>query len=526
MSDQYKTQRDAEMRAAQDTKSQQTNDINSLINDLAGKSQQKSDLYATADSSGKSVNDLKKETDALSSQIDAIDLAGRRKIEQITNSNPNGMVGAGAQGEIDRINRETAAQKADVAIVLAAKTKQYDTAKSIVDRQVDAETEGMKTKLESLKFFYSENKDSLTREEDRKYQEKITADTRAYNEAVDLRKQIGDIKIAAAQNGAPASVLNSIGNATDLTGALSAAGKYNVDQLRQLQIEKAKVDLTNAQNSSGPTPVVADYTSFLQSRTPEQILKFNSLPAEDKSVVAQLVNGDALITDLVKSRGEQGTKAIQKYVNEAQSIDPNFSINNNKVRYNFMQGWNNPNGKASVTRNALNTALGHLADFKMNADVIDSGTLKKLNSVKNILSTETGDPNVLRLRTDINALATEVATAYKGGQPTEAEIRNWEETIAADFSKAQFKGVTDELTRLLSSKITASRYQFKSTMGYEYGQTIIDPEKKSALLNVGVSPDVFPEENTGNPNDNAFGQTISTNPIYDSTTGQFNIPTN
>lgn len=238
-----------------------------------------------------------------------------------------------------------------------------------------------------------------------------------------------------------------------------------------------------------------DYSSFLSGRTKTQQTAFSTLPENDKASVAQLVNGDALISDLVKSRGAQGTADINRLIQEATKIDPSFSINTNKIRYDFMQGWNNPNGKTGTARNAINTALGHLADFKVNADKLDAGSIKKLNNVKNILTRETGDPKVLQLRTDINALASEIATIYKGGQPSEKEIANWESTIAADFSKAQFKGVSEEITRLLSSKITASRYQYQSTMGKPYPLSIIDPDKRQALLDAGIDVEAFAKEN-------------------------------
>lgn len=318
------------------------------------------------------------------------------------------------------------------------------------------------------------------------------------------------------------------------TKLYEAVGNAGGDPLKQLQVQKAKVDLAKAsldlKNAQGGnnTNLTTDYSGFLQSRTPQQILQFNSLPEDDKSSVAQLVNGDALLSDLVKSRGIQGTQAINKLIQEATAIDPTFSVNNNKVRFEFQKGWNNPNGKVAITQNAINTTLGHLADFKTNSDALDAGTIKKLNNIQNILLTETGDPKVLKLRSDINALATEIATAY--GENTVSGISGWEKVLAADFSKSQFQGVSDEVAKLLSSKITANRYQFKKTMGYEYGQPIIDPDKKQALLDAGVSASVFPIENTGNPQDNPFGQSVSggttatSSPYYNPSNGSFMIP--
>ncbi len=478
------------------------------------------------------VNQKQQELNNYTSQLNAIvakqtqDLLSLRQV-----GSQEGVTETVYGGQQATINREAAIKALPVQAQISAAQGNLKLAQDYLGQIKDLKQEQIDSDYSYNIAKFNAIKDYVTGEDKIKLDKITTDETRAYNQSrdnINTQDEWSKIALDSGQSDLISQIQKvnpaSPTFATDLAKVTSG---IHQDELKQLQIAKAKTDLANAQGTNTGTGLVVDYSGFLQSRTPQQIIAFNALPTSDKGVVAQLVNGDALLTDIVKSRGASGTKDIQKYIDEATSIDPTFSVNNNKVRYTFMQGWNNPNGKSSTTRNALNTALGHLADFKTNADALDSGAIKRLNSVSNILTTETGDPKVLRLRTDINALATEVATAYKGGQPTEAEIKNWEQTIAADFSKAQFKGVTDELTKLLSSKITASRYQFKSTMGYEYGQSIIDPDKKQLLINAGVSPDVFPQENTGNPNDNPFGQTISkaSSNIFDTSTGLFNIPT-
>lgn len=182
------------------------------------------DKTAAYESEG--VNNTKKEIDTLTSQMEAGNLNARRQIEKINEQNDKGLYGAGAQGEIGRIERKNASYQADLAIVLAAKTKQYDTAKAIIDRRVDADTEQIKAELDAVKFFYSENKDQLNKTDQRLYEDRIKKEEREYEAKRDERKLIGEIQLEAAKNSAPPSVVSKIGSATTQQEALSAATGY------------------------------------------------------------------------------------------------------------------------------------------------------------------------------------------------------------------------------------------------------------------------------------------------------------
>src|ERR1035437_5088371 len=104
--------------------------------------------------------------------------------------------------------------------------------------------------------------------------------------------------------------------------------------------------------------------AWLNGKTDAQIQAFNSIPDTNKASVQELVTGNALLADLVKSRGLQGTVAINQLISQATAIDPTFSVNTNKIRYAFMQKWQSPESVVGKTKLAINTALGHLAEVK------------------------------------------------------------------------------------------------------------------------------------------------------------------
>lgn len=239
-------------------------------------------------------------------------------------------------------------------------------------------------------------------------------------------------------------------------------------------------------------------SGWLMGKTPKQLEAFNSLNDVDKSNVRQLLNNQALLTDLFASRGVQGSKDRQRTLMLAQQVDPTFNNNTNKNRYDYQKLWDLDNIKGNVgTRTAINTALGHLAELQEKSKKLPQGTIKSFNSVENVLNKDFGDPAVTDFRIALTALGSELARVYTGGVPTETEQAEWRKNLAESFSKNQFKGAFNTTSSLLTSKITGLRYNYKTTMGREWDQSLIDPDKKQALLDAGIDPNSIASENAG-----------------------------
>lgn len=192
-----------------------------VFSTLSGQASKKASLY---DSEG--VNEDRKAIDELTSQIESRTRAYDKQIDDVKLNNPEGKLASGVNNEVNRISGQKASELADLAIVLNAKTRNYDTAKSIIDQKVDAETEDLKTKLTGLQFFYQENAGNLDDEKRTLLAEKINQADREYQEKKDLRTQIGDLQLSAAKNGAPVSVVRAIGAQQSLEGAMGSAGGY------------------------------------------------------------------------------------------------------------------------------------------------------------------------------------------------------------------------------------------------------------------------------------------------------------
>lgn len=161
--------------------------------------------------------------------INQKELAYQTRIDKIRNNNPTGALQEGQQIEMDRITKDWAIEKAALSISAAFLKDDYELAKSIVDDRISAETDSLKNELAGLEFFYSQNYNQLSDEKKQllEFQMKNIQDEKDAKE--NTLREIGALQLAAAENGAPSSVVVGIGKATDLTQAISAAGSW-IDQ--------------------------------------------------------------------------------------------------------------------------------------------------------------------------------------------------------------------------------------------------------------------------------------------------------
>lgn len=148
------------------------------------------------------------------------------RVDKIRNSNPTGALEAGQNIELDRVSKDWAIEKAALTISAAFLQDDYTLAKSIVDDRVKAETEGLEQELEGLKFFYSENSNTLSDEKKNRLEFQIQQIEDEKAEKESLLSSIGEIQMEAASNGAPSSTIVAIGKSPDVTSAITAAGNY------------------------------------------------------------------------------------------------------------------------------------------------------------------------------------------------------------------------------------------------------------------------------------------------------------
>jgi len=196
-------------------------DITATYDKLSAQSGARADAYKS-----EGVYSKQKAYTDIVNTINAKDLAHRRVVEKIQNENPNGQLTEGQIIAINEADRKWASEKADLAITAAFAKDDYTLAKSIVDDRIKADTEDLTTQLAGLQFFYTQNYNKLSQAQLTKLQQETTKVQNELADKKDLLTQIGSIQLEAAKNGAPPSVITTIGSSEDVTKAIAAGGSY------------------------------------------------------------------------------------------------------------------------------------------------------------------------------------------------------------------------------------------------------------------------------------------------------------
>lgn len=469
----------------------------------------------------KSISDMKTSSDAsTAAQLDAITktFADRQSLQQRMNEGTTGQLrglleSAGGYRSGSGIGILSAKEHSDIMGLTQLNNEELTAKAAVLKAQNDLNFQLMdkaNNKLQDIQ----DKKATLAG----KIADNISARNKDIMDRTETAKS--DAMKLAVQNNAPQSIKDAVSNAKNATEAYAAISGYgggsnidiqkitNIDGTTSLvRVDKNTGKIISSSNvggdqssgsgsTSSTTAGLKDTTQFMKGLTVDGAQNFAKLSSQDKSNVMQLINGEALLSDLFTSRGTAGSALRQSILQKAQSVDPNFSENTNKIRYDFKKNWDNDAVKGNVgVRTAINTGLGHLADFKTNTDSMDKESLKSINSVSNWWNMETNNPAILKAQTDVTALAGEIAKAYN--EDTVSGIEKWTKILGLDFSKGGISSVENEASKLLTSKITSLRYTYKTAMGKENPQSVIDPDKKQALLDAGIDPNSIANEKTG-----------------------------
>lgn len=184
-----------------------------------------------------------------------------------------------------------------------------------------------------------------------------------------------------------------------------------------------------------------------------------TLPPRLASQIQAIAEGRELVSPAM-TRTPQGINLL----GAVTQYDPTFDASNATARAaqrkNYMGG-----GKQFQELQKINTVAGHLNDFMQAADALDNTSFPLLNSVKNSYLKNTGDPRIDRFNTVKQAVTNELSGAYRAGQITEGDVKEWQSNINSAQSPEQIKGVIGKMNDLLMSKRQALEEGYKQTMG-------------------------------------------------------------
>jgi hypothetical protein len=164
----------------------------------------------------------------------------------------------------------------------------------------------------------------------------------------------------------------------------------------------------------------------------------------------------------------------------AEQYDPSFdAINYNarsKVRTDFTSG------TSAKSINALNTVIGHLDSLSDAGDRLNNSSVPIWNSITNLVSKATGNPQVDQFTATRKAVVDELTRVWRGSGGSEGDIKSWSDAIDASQSPAQLHGVIAQIGELLASKMSALSDQYAKGMGVvSDGLSLLSPKAKATL---------------------------------------------
>ncbi len=188
----------------------------------------------------------------------------------------------------------------------------------------------------------------------------------------------------------------------------------------------------------------------------------------------------------------------------ASNFDPSFSDSTYEARNKTLKDFSS-GGKEANSIIAGQTALSHLGNFVNNVNSQGNSAIQPLNWLGSLVGSATGDPNVLRAHGDKATLASELATFYKGGTPTDSGTDEMMNILSTNQGKTGTDAMANEVGTLMKGKIKSLRDQYDASMGAGASnkRNIFSKEALDTLDKLGVdTSDIIqpnhPAKNTPN----------------------------
>lgn len=219
---------------------------------------------------------------------------------------------------------------------------------------------------------------------------------------------------------------------------------------------------------------MADYLSKNPGKGPMDFARAKALLSPQAQLIAQFGAGgqkaplsdtviDALaapgaklkLSDVIPPRAPMQVK--QAAIDQILQKYPNYATSDYDIEKGVMKSATS--GKIADSLTAFNTAISHATQAQSAADALDNGDVRTLNKVGNALGLEFGSDKTTNFNAIKSALTGEVSKVFKGGQATDAEIKEVQGPLNAANSPAQLKGALNTVIHLMNSKRDALKQQ-------------------------------------------------------------------
>lgn len=259
MAEQSKVQKEQEQKAteAQTKVDNSQSDLKGLMDKILGI--QSGRAQAEIDAG------IDKKAQAVTDATNKIEASQRAQTNELRALEGSGLGEVQIRQRQQEINRRYAFEQADLALIQSAANRDYETASNILNRKIELQLEPLKFALDNTKYLYEQNKDTLTKAEDRAFQLKVNQLDQQYKRESENKQAIANIQLEALKQGVqiPATVRTQLDAAKDANEALSILTRNGITLENKIDAayKTAQTAKIYAEIGTGNTPVIKQLDS-------------------------------------------------------------------------------------------------------------------------------------------------------------------------------------------------------------------------------------------------------------------------
>lgn len=274
----------------------------------------------------------KQRATALSNEIDQMDKSYRDEVSAIK-ENPEGKFGGAIQADINRATDRYNNNRANVALTYKIAAGDFNDASAIVESKISSLRQQNAQKVELYKLAVDAVQNDLTESEKIQMQANIQQKQRQSDA---LQAQYSSTLNIAAQNGAPASILSAIDEATQRPGAtaadiVAAAGQYGIDREAQAKLDLIRAQTASANRANQPDAPNGTVSPLTQSVIENPSLFDDLTPTVRGKVISELsalgYDTSNLGTKPLSDVAIKNISDTQKAISDLDGLTPSIEAN-------------------------------------------------------------------------------------------------------------------------------------------------------------------------------------------------------
>lgn len=307
----------------------------------------------------------------IENELQAKSLQFRREREKIETK--AGLTRTQRNAQLSAVARGQARELADLEVIRAARSNTLTNAQNLVNRKLELQFQDERTRLQGLQFIYEQNKDTLSQEKDRLFQQTLRREDKKFQVEYDKLKQFEQEKMRYVQNAAQAGADNN--TLKTIQGAQSLDDLYSMEGVQQFALSPAeKLDI-QAKRQSIYSSAVATRLALAQAGDASAIEELGFDPREIKEELDSTTKRQ--LTEQV-----EGSEDLLKLAKEYRSLVETYGYTNTIL--------GNPKvlGKISSLRNQMTAAYKQAETL----GTLDEGVLRLMEGILGEEPTSTLNP--------------------------------------------------------------------------------------------------------------------------------------